>query len=83
MIIMMFFGMSLGRSRHDMERRRKPCSASSVSACAFSSARATGRQAAGARSTGADRNTVCAPKIAEWRTTIDRLQQAFSKYDSV
>ncbi|OJV02715.1 MAG: nuclease [Nitrobacter sp. 62-23] len=30
-----------------------------------------------------NRNTVCAPKIPEWRTTIDRLQRAFPKYDSV
>ena len=30
-----------------------------------------------------NRNTVCAPKIPEWRTTIDRLQRVFPKYDSV
>jgi hypothetical protein len=30
-----------------------------------------------------DRNTVCRPKTAMWRTTIDRLQRAFSRYDAV
>ena len=29
-----------------------------------------------------NRNTVCAPKIPKWQTTIDRLQGAFPKYDS-
>jgi hypothetical protein len=30
-----------------------------------------------------NRNTVCAPKVAKWRSTIDRLQHAFPEYDSV
>jgi hypothetical protein len=30
-----------------------------------------------------NRNTVCAPKVPAWQTTIDRLQRAFPKYDSV
>jgi hypothetical protein len=30
-----------------------------------------------------NRNTVCAPKIPKWQTTIDRLQRAFPKYDAV
>jgi hypothetical protein len=30
-----------------------------------------------------NRNTVCRPKTALWRTTIDRLQRAFPKYDAV
>jgi len=28
-------------------------------------------------------NTVCAPKVAKWRLTIDRLKQAFSNYDAI
>jgi hypothetical protein len=30
-----------------------------------------------------NRNSVCAPKVAKWRLTIDRLQQAFPDFDSV
>lgn len=30
-----------------------------------------------------NQNTVCAPKTPKWRTTIDRLQRAFPKYDSI
>jgi hypothetical protein len=30
-----------------------------------------------------NRNTVCRPKTSLWRTTIDRLQRAFPKYDAV
>jgi hypothetical protein len=30
-----------------------------------------------------NRNTVCAPKVSKWRSTVDRLQHAFPKYDSV
>jgi hypothetical protein len=30
-----------------------------------------------------NRNTVCAPKVLAWQTTIDRLQRAFPKYDAV
>lgn len=28
-------------------------------------------------------NTVCAPKVPVWCTTIERLQRAFPKYNSV
>ncbi|WP_347265242.1 hypothetical protein [Nitrobacter sp.] len=28
-------------------------------------------------------NTVCAPKVPVWRTTIERLQRTFPKYNSV
>jgi len=30
-----------------------------------------------------NRNTVCAPKVPSWRTTIERLQSAFPNYDSL
>jgi hypothetical protein len=30
-----------------------------------------------------NRNTVCAPKVPKWRTTIDRLQRAFPRYDAL
>ena len=30
-----------------------------------------------------NRNTVCAPKVPKWRTTIDRLQWAFPRFDAV
>jgi hypothetical protein len=30
-----------------------------------------------------NRNTVCAPKIQKWQTTIERLLRAFPRYDAV
>lgn len=30
-----------------------------------------------------NRNTVCAPKVAKWRSTVERLKAAFPKYDGV
>lgn len=30
-----------------------------------------------------NRNTVCAPKVQSWRTTIEQLQRAFPGYDSI
>lgn len=30
-----------------------------------------------------NRNTVCAPKTPQWRTTIERLRSAFPNYDSI
>ncbi|MGO4513193.1 hypothetical protein AB4Z51_40050 [Bradyrhizobium sp. 2TAF36] len=30
-----------------------------------------------------NRNTVCAPRVPRWRSTIDRLKSAFSRYDRI
>jgi len=30
-----------------------------------------------------NRNTVCAPRVPKWRSTIDRLKSVFSRYDAV
>ena len=30
-----------------------------------------------------NRNTVCAPRVPKWRTTVERLKTAFPRYDAV